>query len=104
MDMYLIFDILDDPDFIYRSSKNGKRLKCVKKTINGDLYRVIVYKVGKEKQKTIKTAYKVMNKEKFTAKNNYCFYDREYDQKRKAKEEKQREEDLEYFKEIFNVM
>ncbi len=99
MEVRLIFEILNNPDFIF---KTGKNRYYFEKTINGQNYRVVIVK--EDKKKLIKIEYRVEEEKEFTIKHAYCSYNREQREVYKEEEEIKRKEDIEYFKKIFNVV
>lgn len=102
MEVHLIFEILNNPDFIFKTGKNTKNRYYFEKTINGQNYRIVIVK--EDKKKLIKTAYKVEEEKEFTIKHAYCSYNREQREFYKEEEKIKRKEDIEYFKKIFNVV
>lgn len=96
-----IENILQEPDLIYKSSRNSKNYYYEKKFGN-DTYRVVVKKCIKHVKEVI-TAYKVnKNEDYFTIKHVYCVYDKDtfwnYNEI-----QLEMEQDIDYFYELFNI-
>ncbi|MDK2828905.1 MAG: hypothetical protein PWP67_1718 [Clostridium butyricum] len=93
--------ILEQPDFIYKSSRNSKEYYYEKK-FGKNIYRAVVKKCVKHVKEVV-TAYKVdKKKDAFTIKHVYCIYDKDtfwnyYERKLEM------EQDIDYFYELFNI-
>lgn len=100
MSMKKIEEILENPDFVYKSSRNSLNY-YYEKHFGDAIYRVVI-ETYKRHVKKVVTAYRVDNSEKYTKKHVYCVYDRktfiEYEDI-----EKQLENDIDYFYEMFNI-
>ncbi|WP_238860170.1 DUF4258 domain-containing protein [Clostridium sp. YIM B02569] len=98
--MKKIEEILNSPDYIFKSSRSSK-MYYHEKTIKNDNYRVVI-ETYKKHVKQVVTAYNITAKEDFTVKHVYCVYDKntfiDYDDI-----EKEFEEDKRYFYELFNI-
>ena len=96
----MIEDILQDPDYVFKPSRDTKDF-YYEKEINKNLYRVVISRYQKS-VKSVVTAYVVNEKDIFSKKHVYCVYDKctfvDY-----LDIEKQLENDIDYFYEIFNV-
>ncbi|MGL5414823.1 MAG: hypothetical protein ACRDAU_04085 [Clostridium sp.] len=95
-----IVDILENPDYVYKSSRKSE-VYYYEKSYNGKILRVVI-KSYKRNVKCVITAYKVEVTERFTSKHIYCVYDKEIDEKRR-KEKEEFKEDTNYFYELFNI-
>lgn len=94
--------ILEEPDFIYKRSKNSHEYYYEKK-FGKYTYRIVVVSSYKKHIKEVVTAYKVdKNKDDFTIKHVCCIYDKDtfwsYDEKKS-----EMEKDIDYFYELFNI-
>lgn len=69
-----IKEILQDPDYIYKASRNS-RTNYYEKDYKNDTYRVVIKKSKKNGTQVV-TAYKVGNKHGFTRKHIHCTYDK----------------------------
>ncbi|MBV4436329.1 hypothetical protein [Clostridium tyrobutyricum] len=99
MTMNKIEKILNDPDYIYKPSRNSS-VFYYEKNWGKDTFRVVVEKY-KKNVKIVITAYKIENKDKFTIKHAYCVYNKEtYTDYRDTW--KQLENDVDYFYELFS--
>ena len=69
----IIYDVLIEPDEVYRKSKNGKEFYYYK-TIDGVEFKVVITS-GKYRRKEVITAYSVLeNMPKLKTENSYCSY------------------------------
>jgi hypothetical protein len=75
MTMSKIEKILNDPDYIYKPSRNSP-VFYYEKNFEEDIYRVVIKKYRRN-SKIVITGYKVENKDLFTVKHAYCMYDKE---------------------------
>lgn len=100
MSVKKIEEILKCPDYVYKLSKRSS-VYYYEKNFEDDTYRVVIEKYKKH-VKEIVTAYKVDDKDKYTVKHVYCAYDKDsfvdYEDM-----EKELENDIEYFYDIFNI-
>lgn len=100
INLEIIEEILDDPDYVYKKSRNTDTFYYEKK-YNQNIFRVVVISYKKHVKEVI-TAYKVGNRNKFTVKHVYCVYDKEnyisYEDEKNAFFE-----DIDYFYDLFNI-
>ncbi|OPJ55201.1 hypothetical protein [Clostridium chromiireducens] len=100
MTMKKIEEILNEPDFVYKQSRNSSIFYYEKNILN-ETYRVVI-ETYKKHIKSVVTAYNVKSKEGFTIKHIYCVYDKntfiDYEDI-----QKEFENDMEYFYELFNI-
>lgn len=100
MTMKKIEEILNSPDYVYKSSWSSKTYYYEKIIVN-ETYRVVI-ETYKKNVKCVVTAYKVSREEGFTVKHVYCVYDKdtfvEYEDI-----QKEFEDDKEYYYRLFNI-
>lgn len=99
MTLEIIEEVLVDPDFVYKPSKNSQDF-YYEKNINDKTYRVILGKYSNGVKNVI-TAYEVHMKDRYYAKHAYCCYDKE-ETLRYKKRKVDKKEKLFYY-ELFNV-
>ncbi|MCT4620586.1 MAG: hypothetical protein N4A62_14470 [Marinisporobacter sp.] len=97
-----IKNILEQPDYVYKSSRNSWN-HYYEKDFGSETYRVVIQKSKNKKHvKEVVTAYKLDHKDKFTIKHVYCVYDKEtFIDDNELQEEL--ENDKDYFYEIFGI-
>ncbi|WP_288479095.1 hypothetical protein [uncultured Clostridium sp.] len=96
-----IREILEDPDYVYKYSRNSKTY-YYEKNYDSITYRVVISKYKKH-VKCVITCYKVELNEAFTKKHALCVYDKEVYLKEKEIEE-EFENNIGYFYELFNIV
>lgn len=97
-----IKNILEQPDYVYKSSRSSLN-HYYEKDFGSDTYRVVIQKSKSKKHvKEVVIAYKLDHKDKFTIKHVHCVYDKEIfiDDEELQKE---LENDKDYFYEIFGI-
>lgn len=97
--LYKIFDILNDPDYVYKQS-HATTTYYYEKEYNGSLFRVVIVAYKKHIKK-VATAYRVEDAEAATVKHNRCVYDKKYEEECQRKEEELLE-DTDFFYNLFN--
>lgn len=95
-----IEQILNQPDYVYKQSRNSSIFYYEKNILN-ETYRVVV-ETYKKHIKSVVTAYNVKSKDGFTIKHIYCVYDKDtfidYEDI-----QKEYENYMDYFYELFNI-
>lgn len=92
-----IVRVLEEPDFIYKSSKRSKTF-YYEKLMEDCTYRVVITSCKKH-VKSVITAYRVIEERAFTCKHVHCAY---YKKKNSDLSDKL-EDDKDYFYKLFNV-
>ncbi|NLK94531.1 MAG: hypothetical protein GX275_04975 [Clostridiales bacterium] len=98
--MKKIEEILKEPDYIYKPSKNNKYY-YYEKNFGLETYRVVIGKY-KRHVKCVITAYNIKDEGDFTVKHALCVYDKNT-YKDYEDIQKELENDIDYFYEIFNI-
>ena len=95
-----IEQILNQPDYVYKQSRNSSIFYYEKNILN-ETYRVVI-ETYKKHIKSVVTAYNVKSKDGFTIKHIYCVYDKDtfidYEDI-----QKEYENDMDYFYQLFNI-
>lgn len=98
--MKKIEEILKEPDYIYKPSRSSKDF-YYEKNIGLETYRVVISDYKKH-VKCVITAYNVKEEDYFTLKHVLCVYDKKT-YKDYVDVQKELENDIDYFYEIFNI-
>ena len=100
INLEIIEEILDDPDYVYKQARNADTFYYEKK-YGEDIFRVVVIPYKKHIKEVI-TAYKAADIKEFTVKHVYCVYDKEEFMRYEA-EKNALLEDTDYFYSLFNI-
>ncbi len=100
INLEIIEEILDDPDYVYKQARNADTFYYEKK-YGEDIFRVVVISYKKHIKEVI-TAYKVADINEFTVKHVYCVHDKEEFMRYEA-EKNALFEDTDYFYSLFNI-
>ena len=100
INLEIIEEILDDPDYVYKQARNADTFYYEKK-YGQDIFRVVVISYKKHIKEVI-TAYKVSDINEFTVKHVYCVHDKE-EYIRYEAEKNALFEDTDYFYNLFNI-
>lgn len=95
-----IQEILENPDYVYKQSRNSS-CYFYEKSFGEDNYRVVIDTYKKHVKKVI-TAYKIDSEDEFTVKHVYCVYDKDTFIEHEDIE-REFENDREYYYKLFNI-